>query len=202
MTTVRDRIRNLDKMLAALKSTPRTGWMLRGVQAAIAESIAEHMAESSILALAIAEALKERGIEIDVFRAAAIAAVHDLSEAVVGDIVKLTADAIGKERKEQLELSVARDMLGDNSIVYTLIREYVEQKSIESRIAKLAENLSTLLQSLRYIRQGYRDVAEIACSSALAIERIMQEFSDLSRVREMLEDYMREGIEACKALNG
>ncbi|HID42091.1 MAG TPA: HD family hydrolase, partial [Pyrodictium sp.] len=177
MAIDRDRIEKLEKMLAALKSTPRTGWMLRGVHAAIAESIAEHMAESTVLALVIAEKLRENGIEIDVLRAAAITAVHDLSESVIGDIAKLTADAIGKERKERLELNVAKNTLGDDNMLYALIKEYIEQATLEAHVAKLAEILSTLLQSLRYIMQGYRGVSEIACSSARAIKKMIENAS-------------------------
>ncbi|BES82046.1 HD family hydrolase [Pyrodictium abyssi] len=200
MATDRNRLRNLDRMLTALKSTPRTGWMLRGVHAALAESIAEHMAESAVLALLIAEFLRKKGVNVNVFRAAAISAVHDLSEAVIGDIVKMTADAIGKERKEHLELTVARDMVGEDSIVYDLIYEYIEQKTIESQVAKLAETLSTLLQSLRYISQGYRDVAEIACSSAHSIDRMLQDSKDIAELKEILDEFVRAGKEACKAL--
>ena len=201
MAIDRDRIQKLDKMLAALKSTPRTGWMLRGVHAAIAESIAEHMAESTVLALVIAEKLRENGVEIDVLRAAAIAAVHDLSESVIGDIVKLTADAIGKERKEQLELNVAKNTLGDDNMLYALIKEYIEQTTPEARVAKLAEILSTLLQSLRYIMQGYRGVSEIACSSARAIKKMIENASWLASVRTIVENYVNEGLKSCNNPN-
>lgn len=201
MAIDRDRIQKLEKMLAALKSTPRTGWMLRGVHAAIAESIAEHMAESTVLALVIAEKLRENGIEIDVLRAATITAVHDLSESVIGDIVKLTVDAIGKERKEQLELNVAKNTLGDDNILYALIKEYIEQTTPEAHVAKLAETLSTLLQSLRYITQGYRGVSEIACSSARAIKKMIENVSWLTSVRTIVEDYVNEGLDACNNLN-
>ncbi|ALL01662.1 HD superfamily hydrolase [Pyrodictium delaneyi] len=201
MAIDRDRVQKLDKMLAALKSTPRTGWMLRGVHAAIAESIAEHMAESTVLALVIAEKLRENGVEIDVLRAATIAAVHDLSESVIGDIVKLTADAIGKERKEQLELNVAKNTLGDDNMLYALIKEYIEQTTPEARVAKLAEILSTLLQSLRYIMQGYRGVSEIACSSARAIKKMIENASWLASVRTIVEDYVNEGLKACNNPN-
>ena len=174
--------------------------MLRGVHASLAESIAEHMAESAVLAPLIAEFLRKKGVNVNVFRAAAISAVHDLSEAVIGDIVKMTADAIGKERKEHLELTVARDMVGEDSIVYDLIYEYIEQKTIESRVAKLAETLSTLLQSLRYISQGYRDIAEIACLSAHSIDRMLQDSKDIAELKEILDWFVRAGKEACKAL--
>jgi len=89
----------LDKILLAIKNTPRTGWMLRGVPAAIAETIAEHLAESSILAIHISEKLASCGINVDVYKAAAIAAVHDIAEGVIGDIVKRAVELIGKEAK-------------------------------------------------------------------------------------------------------
>ncbi|KSW11959.1 hypothetical protein CF15_03980 [Pyrodictium occultum] len=197
MSLSREGLRRLDRMLAALKATPRTGWMLRGVHAAIAESIAEHMSEATVLALVLADYMSQHGVKVDPFYAAAISAVHDLSESVVGDIVKLTVDAIGKERKEKLELKVASELLGNDSVVYKLMMEYVEQKSLEAHVAKLAETLSTLLQSLRYMSQGFTDVAEIACSSAKSIEKLIHEYGEMAVLEPLIRDVVKSGKEAC-----
>jgi putative hydrolase of HD superfamily len=159
----------LDRLLAALKSTPRTGWMLRGVHAAVAESIAEHLSESTILALYLGEQLQKCGVNVDVYRAAVIAAVHDIAEAIIGDIVKYTTNAMGKKLKENIEANAIKESL-DNSLIAKLALEYVNMSSKEAELAKIAEQLSTLLQAKRYIVQGHIDVCEIATSMALSIE--------------------------------
>jgi len=168
-----DRYKGLLQALMAVKNTPRTGWLLRGVPAAIAETIAAHGAEASVLALVIAEELGA-----DPYRAAAIASVHDLGEAFIGDLVKRATDAIGKKLKEDIELRVAAEEFGENSIVFSLIREYIEQATPEARVAKLAEQLSTLLQALRYHRQGWREVDEIMCSMLNSLSKAQDEELD------------------------
>ncbi len=159
---------NVLEALEAVKATPRTGWMLRGVQHAVAEPIAAHMAESAVLALLLAEKLQEGGIDVNPYKAASIAAVHDLAEGYIGDIVKRAAELMGSHLKERIELEEAHRKLGD-TIVYRLVEEYVRQETVESKVAKLAEQLSTLIQSLRYLRQGYR-VREILCGMLKSIE--------------------------------
>lgn len=151
--------------LAALKSTPRTGWTLRGVPASVAESIAAHMHESSVLALILATIIKkEYGVSIDVYKSASIALLHDYAEAYVGDIVRRASRYIGEKTKEEIELKVVREELGENNIAYSLLEEYVRQETVEARVAKVAETLSTLIQGLRYYSMGYHAVKEIICS--------------------------------------
>jgi putative hydrolase of HD superfamily len=149
--------------LLAVKSTPRTGWMLRGVPPALAETIASHMAESAIIALVVAARLREKGINTNPYYAASIALVHDLAEGFVGDIVKRATDIIGKDLKEKAELMTAKSEFANTPILYKLIETYIDQNNIEARIAKYSEQFSTLLQGLRYMKNGY-NVDEITCN--------------------------------------
>ncbi len=186
----------MDKILAALKSTPRTGWMLRGVHAAIAESIAEHMEEATILALYLGEKLGSCGARLDVLRAAGIAAVHDAAEAIVGDIVKFTADAMGKKLKEEIELKALRSIFTD-TIIARLAEEYMSSNSQEALLAKLSEQLATLLQALRYIEQGYRDVCEIAISMSNSIDELLAKSGWSSCLNDVV-DVVRRARSICQ----
>ena len=188
----------LERLVEALKSTPRTGWMLRGVPAAIAESIAEHMNEASLIALILGDELRKKGVSIDIYYAAAIATAHDVSEAIIGDLVKLVTDLIGKEIKESIELQALRSYVGD-TILANLVRDYIEQEKIEAKLAKLSEQLATLLQGLRYHRQGY-DVSEIICSMNESIEKMAQS-EPFSLIREELELIINKSREICKKNN-
>ncbi len=185
----------LERLVEALKSTPRTGWMLRGVPAAIAESIAEHMNEASLIALVLGDELRKKGVNIDIYYAAAIATAHDVSEAIIGDLVKLVTDLIGKEVKESIELHALRSYVGD-TILANLVRDYIEQEKMEARLAKLSEQLATLLQGLRYYRQGY-DVSEIICSMSESIEKMTQS-EPFSLIREELEPITNKSRKICK----
>lgn|GEM_PF-207413 len=170
--TRRRKVNNaLATALMAVKSTPRTGWMLRGVPPAIAETIAGHMAESALIALVLAEKVSTLcDVKLSPERAASIALVHDIAEAFVGDIVKRAVDYIGKDIKERMEMHVAKDELGEFSLLLELLSDYIAQESVEARIAKSAEQFSTLLQGLRYLDNGY-PVEEIVCAMYKALSR-------------------------------
>ncbi|MFN4046079.1 MAG: HD domain-containing protein, partial [Acidilobaceae archaeon] len=76
----------LGEVLAALTSLARTGWMLRGVPHSLAENVAEHLFVSAIIAYEIAVEASKRGLPVNPEKAAAVALVHDLAEALIGDI--------------------------------------------------------------------------------------------------------------------
>lgn len=78
-----------------LKTQTRTGWGNVGVPGRI-ESIADHMYRMSILAL-----LSEEDQQLDIGKCVQMAVVHDLAEAIVGDITP--HDGISKEQKQKLE---------------------------------------------------------------------------------------------------
>jgi len=198
--------RNMAALLTALhaaKNTVRTGWMLRGVPPALAETIAAHLAESAIIALVVADSMRRQcGAAVSPERAAIVALVHDLSEGFIGDIVKRAVNLIGKDRKEQAELHVAREEFGEDSIIYNLLREYVEQGSEEARVAKYSERLSTLIQGLRYARNGY-PVEEIVCSMYNALSASSDDGYDCLKItiNTLFEDVIKEAGELC-ALHG
>ena len=73
-----------------------------------------------------------------------------------------------------------RDRLGTED----LFKEYKENNSVESKIAKISDRLSTLLQAYRYSRLGY-DVKEIIESYEAELERLL---ADLPALREVIED--------------
>ncbi|BEP17071.1 HD family hydrolase [Pyrofollis japonicus] len=192
-----DIVKKLDRIMAALKATPRTGWMLRGVHSAIAESISEHMNEASFWALFFSEYLARKGVKIDAYRSASIAAVHDVSEALIGDLVKYVTERLGKDVKEKIELDALYEHMGNN-IIHDLVREYMEQRSIESRMAKLAEQFATLLQALRYYEQGYRFVDEIACSMALSISEMLEGDDVFKHIEYLLRPILDKALTMCK----
>ncbi|HEU0113507.1 MAG TPA: HD domain-containing protein, partial [Thermomicrobiales bacterium] len=69
-----------------LKSLPRTGWRDRGVPAPDVESVADHTLRVALLAWLTAEQAAQRGEPLDPNRVLQLALVHDLAEALAGDI--------------------------------------------------------------------------------------------------------------------
>ncbi|KAM9924287.1 hypothetical protein OXX80_011264, partial [Metschnikowia pulcherrima] len=68
------------QIVRLLKTQPRTGWIDRKIPRVDAESIADHMYRMSIIAMALPRS------KVDVDKCVKIALVHDIAEALVGDI--------------------------------------------------------------------------------------------------------------------
>lgn len=162
----------LDTLLAAnnLKTTPRMGWVLRGVPEA--ESVAEHSYGVAFVALVLAEAALASG-ESDGFdrgKLLSMALLHDLAESVIGDLplpaqrffpagVKGTA-----ERAALVELLAG---LPDSRRLLDIWAEYEEGSGPEARVVHDADRLDMLLQALVYMeRTGNRALAEFWDSPA------------------------------------
>jgi putative hydrolase of HD superfamily len=146
--------------IQALKNISRTGWMQHGLR--IAESVAEHSFESALLALDLASAA---GMNAE--RAAVLALVHDVPEAIMGDMPKWSSERVRRIDEEAMR-EIKSDKIGE------LFREFEEGRSNEAKIARLCDLLATNIQARRYMKQGY-NMAEIE-------EKTRRE------IAEMLED--------------
>lgn len=143
----------LETLLVGAKSLVRTGWMQKGIPPAIAETVADHSFEAAVLAYIIASKLKERSINVNPDHAAVLALFHDAGETILGDFPKWASERIDKREAEKEAFKVLG--VGED-----LFQEFKEQETLEAKIAKLADRLSTYLQSKRYLKQGY-DVNDI-----------------------------------------
>jgi putative hydrolase of HD superfamily len=134
-----------------LKDTPRAGWVLRGISDA--ESVAEHSHRAALLALVLAPRARPR---LDAARCVAMALVHDLAEALVGDITPF--DGIGVDEKLRREDAAMRRLaaLADDDGLLVLWREYAAGVSPEAHFVKELDKLETVLQAAEY---GARDGA-------------------------------------------
>jgi putative hydrolases of HD superfamily len=86
-----------------LQQTPRTGWVRSGV--ANPESIADHMYRMAVLALTTA------GSEYDQCKLVKMAIVHDLAEALVGDIAP--SDNVPAAEKHAREAAALKEIVED-----------------------------------------------------------------------------------------
>jgi putative hydrolase of HD superfamily len=135
-----------------LKDTPRAGWALRGIS--LPESVAEHSHRAALLALVLAPHARP---PLDVARCVAMALVHDLAEALVGDITPYDdVSAEEKRRREEAAMREISALAGDQSLA-GLWREYDAAESPEARFVKELDKLETVLQAAEYARRD--DVA-------------------------------------------
>lgn len=144
----------------ALKSLPRAGWLRVGVGRP--ESVAAHTWGLCWLVLALCPPQLDRG------RALAIATLHDLAEAMVGDITP--HDGIGKVEKQRREADALRALvaaLPDAAALEALWWDYEEGRSAEGRWVKALDKLDMALQAAVYAASDGIDAGEFV-DSALA----------------------------------
>lgn len=124
---------------AALKDTLRNSWTASGRQ----ESVAEHSWRLCLAALTLEEALPE----IDVGRLLRMLIVHDLGEAVRGD-VPAPAQAGSKSVEERSDFVSLVKLLPQETAarLLALWDEYERAETAEARIAKALDKVETCLQ--------------------------------------------------------
>jgi len=141
---------------ARLKHLPRTGWLLRGVGAP--ESVAAHSHGVAVFVLVLLDLVDE---PLDRGRALAMAALHDLPEAVVGDIPAPATRFLPAGAKSAAEASILGEMTAGTASAasWTAIwSEYAAGESAEAKLVHDADQLDKFLQVLAYRRSGHRDV--------------------------------------------
>ena len=150
--------------LGHLKQSVRTGWWLAGVKQP--ETVAEHSFRTAALAyfLAILEGA-------DAERTAILALFHDAPEARLGDI-----PSVGKKYLDKAdEDKVAWDQIAGAPLpvveAYTsIISEFRERATPESRLARDADKLECLAQAIEYAAHGYPRAQEWISASHAALE--------------------------------
>ena len=132
-----------------LKTTARSGWTSAGER----ESVAEHTWRLCLMALLLAPEYPR----VDFARLVKICVVHDLGEAIGGDVPapeqarRAAAGESGKadaERRDLLQLVAPLPAARRDEIV-ALWDEYEAGGSAEARLAKALDKLETILQHVQ-----------------------------------------------------
>ena len=134
--------------VAALKRLPRTGWVQRGVPDP--ESVAAHSFGVAALAAVTASA-----VGADPARATLIAVMHDLAEALTGDLTP--ADGVPGDTKRRREEQAARRILAGvdpNGTLMAAWLDYAERRTPEGRLVKDLDKIDMALQADAYAREG------------------------------------------------
>ena len=124
-----------------LKTVPRSGWTSTGHQ----ESVAEHTWRLALMAML----LYGRNPHVNLARLLQMCLVHDLGEAIGGDIpAPLQVGTPGKAERERADLA---DLLAPlpgplREEITALWDEYEAAGTVEARIAKGLDKLETILQ--------------------------------------------------------
>jgi putative hydrolase of HD superfamily len=158
-----------------LKTTKRTGWIMRKVPSV--ESVADHSWRISLMAMVAANsyastlpsssASSSDGEEakqqpkIDANKCIQMALIHDLAEASVGDITPHCG--VSEQDKHAMELKAITEMTAKLNMgimigfgtscgetILSLWKEYEAQETLEAKLVKDLDRLEMILQALEY----------------------------------------------------
>ncbi|EKE22230.1 MAG: hypothetical protein ACD_7C00018G0003 [uncultured bacterium] len=174
-----------------LKSTLRYNKTTSGRQ----ESTAEHSWRLALMIFMLADELK---LEIDINRAVKIALVHDLAEALTGDIDAILI-AEGKISKEEKEIQEARAVEKIQQTLPALVgkeitalqNEYNENKTREAKFVKALDKIETLTQ---LAESGYKiyDKPEFIANYA---DKAVGEFPELLETLKIVKRKLKVEFE-------
>jgi len=136
------------KLVGRLKKTPRTGWKIRGVKNP--ESVAEHSFRTALLAMLIAD---NEGLNAN--KLIRMALLHDLEEAIIGDITTFHKEKIGKNKiielgKKELEKHLSKLPKQLQKKYINLWKENEEGKTKYSKLLKQIDYIEMMIQCLEY----------------------------------------------------
>lgn len=139
-----DEVMGFYRHVADLKRLVRKGWELRGVPAP--ESVADHSLGVALLAMMLA-----RGTDLDVGTVFMTAAIHDLAESVVGDVVPSdVVDAGDKSAAEEAASEVILAMLDPSGHLLELWRDFEYARTPEGALVKDVDRLEMAFQAEDY----------------------------------------------------
>jgi putative hydrolase of HD superfamily len=151
----------VDALLAAcaLKDLPRAGWARVGVPAP--ESVAAHSWGVAHLVLWLLP------LDLDLGRALAYAALHDLAEATVGDITP--HDGVGRDEKIRREREAIAALLDLRPALRDRWEAYEARADREAAFVHELDRLDMAVQALAYHRRGAAGMAAFVASAARVV---------------------------------
>lgn len=146
-------------IVGQLKTTKRTGWVQQKL--ILPESISDHMHRMGIMALAI------RDPAINKDRCVKMAIVHDLVEAICGDITPEGSSGVPKLKKqiiEQKAMDQIVETLGPRTAaaveIAELWQEYERAQTPEAKLVKEFDKFEMIVQAYEYERDQHRNLQQ------------------------------------------
>lgn len=170
-------------IVTELKKTPRKGWKDKvGIEKP--ESVADHSFNTAIISMVLSDLNN-----LDTEKILRMALLHDVAEAITGDLVP---GEIKKEEKMKLETQtineIFKNLPSDLSAKYVSIwQEYVNGISKESVLVHDIDHLEMALQARKYLAEGKSlDNLEeffFSARSSITNEKILQILDEIYPVR-------------------
>lgn len=141
-----ENIINFLHKIGELKKLKRTGWVLHKVPNP--ESVADHIFRVSIMAILFSGKL---GFDKD--KCVKMAVVHDLAEALSGDITP--SDGISLKEKHEIEKKSMEQLTGkiEDTEIMKLWEEYEKMETPEAKFVYELDKLEMLIQAYEYEKE-------------------------------------------------
>lgn len=149
--------------LYSIKQQKRSGWVKRGIDRG--ESVADHTYGTYLIGLLFLPKTLVDQPEYSKSKILNMLLIHDLSEAITGDVLPEQSDERSKwlERAvyEEIGLYGTYEQLEDTSDVFTLWDEFEARQTLNARIAKEIDKIDNLIQlSMYHPEYQIEDVTE------------------------------------------
>ena len=128
-----------------LKHIKRKGWVLRNV--AEPESVADHSYRTALIAMFLSDQQ-----ELDTEKVIKMALLHDIQEAIVGDITPVDEEY---DDKAEIEEQAIQEMLAGYPEYIKIWQEFNAMASPEAKLVCDADKIEMLLQAQEYEGLGY-----------------------------------------------
>lgn len=183
------------QIVRLLKTQKRTGWVDHKVPMANVESISDHMYRMSIISMVIPNH------EINIDKCVKIAVIHDIAEALVGDITPF--DGVTKQEKHRREYESIKFMSGliepyNPKFAKEMVElwlDYEEIRCIEARYVKDVDKYEMIQQAWDYEQQfGFQYNLDQFYESRPAIKtkEISELCDEVIRQRTVLKESSQE----------
>jgi putative hydrolases of HD superfamily len=182
-----NKIFNFLHQAAKLKTTFRFG----AEENSIKESSADHSWRLALMTFIVADELK---INIDINKAMRIALIHDIAEALTGDIdtVLIYEGKFNKNKKHKLELTALNKIKNTlppmtGKQILDLWHEYENSSSREAKFVKALDKIETLTQ---ITEAGYKTYSKPQFIPNYA-DKAVNNFPDLMPMLKMAKEKLR-----------
>uniref|UniRef100_A0A7C2PD65 5'-deoxynucleotidase n=1 Tax=candidate division WOR-3 bacterium TaxID=2052148 RepID=A0A7C2PD65_UNCW3 len=144
-----------------LKRTPRSGFWYYGIKEP--ETVAEHIFGVSLLAYIFGNYLNRyHDLNLDMEKILKMAIIHELGEALIGDLHLESRQFLGKcvEEAEKKAFKEMSEKLpeGLKDEIYNLYEEFEEGKTPEAIFVRSMDKVDLLIQAFIYEKTGYKNL--------------------------------------------
>jgi len=136
------------------------------------EVVASHLSQVTLMSLYLCDLLKDR-IEIDREKVLTMAAIHDIAESEGLDLVHNIRIEYPKLSNlvDEIELDLTEKMMGKHYAV--LLKEFDEEKTLESIIVKIGDVLSCVIYAENEIKMGNKHFDRVLKESIARLDDLV-----------------------------